>query len=126
MPLTRVTMLRGRPVEYRQAAVQSIYQAMRETFAVPQDDLFAMIHEVERENFVFGANYMDIARSDDLLIIQIICTNSRSVEQKKALYARTAELLAEKPGVRTEDVFINLVETAKENWSFGLGTAQYA
>jgi hypothetical protein len=29
-------------------------------------------------------------------------------------------------GVRPEDVFINLVEVAKENWSFGKGVAQYA
>lgn len=29
-------------------------------------------------------------------------------------------------GVRPEDVFINLVEVKKENWSFGNGVAQYA
>jgi 4-oxalocrotonate tautomerase len=28
--------------------------------------------------------------------------------------------------VRREDVLINLVECAKENWSFGNGVAQYA
>jgi hypothetical protein len=34
--------------------------------------------------------------------------------------------LAARPGVRTQDVLINLVEVAKENWSFGDGIAQYA
>jgi hypothetical protein len=34
-------------------------------------------------------------------------------------------LLAESPGVRPEDVMINLVEVLPENWSFGHGEAQY-
>jgi hypothetical protein len=36
------------------------------------------------------------------------------------------QLLRESPGVRPEDVLVNLVEVAKENWSFGSGIAQYA
>jgi hypothetical protein len=45
---------------------------------------------------------------------------------KKALYARIAGLLAEAPGLRAQDVLINLVEVPRENWSFGNGAAQYA
>ena len=52
--------------------------------------------------------------------------NTRGMEQKKALFSRTAQLLGESPGLRPEDVFINIVEVAKENWSFGHGLAQYA
>jgi 4-oxalocrotonate tautomerase len=36
------------------------------------------------------------------------------------------ERLGQEAGMRPEDVFINLVEVAKENWSFGNGIAQYA
>jgi 4-oxalocrotonate tautomerase len=50
----------------------------------------------------------------------------RTVEQKKALYARIAELLAKESGIRPVDVLINLVECAKEDWSFGNGIASYA
>jgi hypothetical protein len=39
--------------------------------------------------------------------------------------ARAAALLAENPGLRPQDLFINLVEVAWENWSFGDGKAQY-
>jgi 4-oxalocrotonate tautomerase family enzyme len=60
------------------------------------------------------------------VIIQITANSGRTVEQKKALFTRIAELLSEKPGLRKEDVFVNLVEVAKENWSFGNGVAQYA
>jgi 4-oxalocrotonate tautomerase len=53
-------------------------------------------------------------------------SSTRGVDQKKALYRRVAERLAKKPGLRPQDVFINLVEVARENWSFGEGEAQYA
>jgi len=35
-------------------------------------------------------------------------------------------LLAQEPGIRPEDVLINLVERAKEDWSLGNGVASYA
>jgi len=38
---------------------------------------------------------------------------------------RMAEILARNPGLRPQDLMINLVETAWENWSFGNGEAQY-
>lgn len=50
----------------------------------------------------------------------------RTVELKKAFYKALAERLHQELGVRLEDVFINLVEVKKENWSFGNGIAQYA
>jgi len=65
-------------------------------------------------------------RDDDLVIIQLTVSDTRNLEQKKALFARIAEKLGDKPGLRPENVFINLVEVAKENWSFGQGIAQYA
>ena len=48
------------------------------------------------------------------------------MDQKKELYSAIADGLADSPGIQTEDVFINLVEVKKENWSFGKGEAQYA
>jgi hypothetical protein len=36
-----------------------------------------------------------------------------------------ADILAETAKLRREDLFINLVEVAKENWSFGNGIGQY-
>jgi phenylpyruvate tautomerase PptA (4-oxalocrotonate tautomerase family) len=126
MPLTRIDLKRGKPAAYRTAILDGVYAAMRETFEVPENDRFQLVTEHDDEGFLYGANYLGIARSDDLVIIQLTVSNTRSVEQKKALYQRIVERLAASPGVRPEDVFINLVEVAKENWSFGHGAAQYA
>ena len=85
-----------------------------------------VVTQHDEDEFLYGAHYLGIERSDDLVIIQLTVSNTRSLEQKKALFGRIVEKLGEKPGVRPQDVFINLVEVAKENWSFGRGEAQYA
>lgn len=126
MPLTRIALRKGKTAAYRRAIMDGVYQAMRETFDVPDDDRFMMITEHDEDQFLFGRSYLGIERSDDLVIIQLTVSNTRTVEQKKKLFRRIAEKLAENPGVRPQDVFINLVEVEKENWSFGHGEAQYA
>ncbi|MFT4131468.1 tautomerase family protein [Labrys sp. (in: a-proteobacteria)] len=125
MPLTHIAMRAGKPRAYRQAIFDGLYQAMRETFDVPEDDQFMTITEHEADNFRYGAHYFDVARSDDLVLIQLTVSNTRSEAQKRALFRRIAERLAENPGIRPEDVFVSLVEVAKVNWSLGRGLAQY-
>jgi 4-oxalocrotonate tautomerase len=126
MPMTRISLRRGRPAEERRRIMEQIYQAQRETFDVPEDDRFMVLSEHAPDDLVYGAGYLGIRRSDDLVLIQMTVSNSRPLAKKQALFRRIAERLAEDPGVRPEDVFINLVEVAKENWSFGNGEAQYA
>jgi 4-oxalocrotonate tautomerase len=126
MPLVRISLRQGKSADTKQAIGDGVYQAMLETFDVPKEDRFIVISEHAASEFQFSRTYLDIARSDDLVIIQITANNTRSLEQKKALFARIAELLSQGPGLRKEDVFISLVEVAKENWSFGNGIAQYA
>jgi phenylpyruvate tautomerase PptA (4-oxalocrotonate tautomerase family) len=125
MPLVRISLRSGQSDAYKQALGEGVYRALRETFNVPDEDRFIVVSEHSAAEFQFSKSYLDIARSDDLVIIQITVSNTRNVEQKQALFARIVELLAADPGVRKEDVFINLLEVVKENWSFGNGIAQY-
>lgn len=126
MPLVNISMRAGKPGGYRQAVFDGIYRAMRETFDVPDDDQFMTITEHDSDNFRYSASYLGVARSDDLVIVQITASNTRSFEQKKALFRRLAEVLAECPGLRPEDVFVSFIEVAKANRSLGHGLAQYA
>ena len=125
MPLLQISLRAGKPDAYRQAIFDSLYRAMRETLNVPEDDQFMTITEHEPANFRYGAAF-GIDRSDDLVFIRITVFNTRTAEQKKALFRRIAELLGESPGIRSEDVFVNIVEAALENWSVGNGLAQFA
>ncbi|GJE62633.1 tautomerase family protein [Methylobacterium trifolii] len=126
MPMTRISLLQGKPPAYHAALMDGIYAAMRDTFDVPEDDRFMMVHAHAPDAFAYGAHYLGIARSDDLVIVQITCNDTRSTAQKRALYRAIVDNLARDPGLRPEDVFINLVEVKAENWSFGHGLAQYA
>jgi len=126
MPLTRIALRTGKSAEYRKALTDSIQRALVATFNVPKDDIFMLITEHEAGNFVYDNQYLNVERSDDLVMVQITLNNTRTLEQKKALYKRMVDELAESPGLRREDVLINLVEVLKENWSFGNGIAHYA
>ncbi|MGB9989195.1 tautomerase family protein [Pseudoduganella rhizocola] len=126
MPLCHISLRAGKPESYRQAIFNQLARAMHETFNVPEDDQFMAITEHEAASFRFSTTYLGVARSADIVYIQITANNTRSIEQKKALFRRIAELLAYQPGIRPEDVFVNLVEVEKENWSLGNGLAQYA
>jgi phenylpyruvate tautomerase PptA (4-oxalocrotonate tautomerase family) len=127
MPLVRIDLPSGKSTEYRRAVSLGIQRALIKTFNVPQDDLFQVITEhVPGSGIVRSPSYLGISYSDDLTIIQLTVSNTRTIEHKKQLFRRIADHLAEDPGLRREDIFINLVEVAKENWSFGNGEAQYA
>jgi 4-oxalocrotonate tautomerase len=125
MPLLHISLRAGKPEGYRQAIFDSLYGAMRETLDVPEDDQFMTITEHDAANFRYGNAY-GVVRSADVVYIQITVFNTRTLEQKKALFRRIAELLGESPGIRPEDVFVNILEAAKQNWSVGHGLAQFA
>ena len=125
MPLINISLRAGKPEAYRQAIFDGLYRALRETLDVPEDDQFMTITEHDAANFRYGNAY-GVARSADVVYIQITVFNTRTVEQKKALFRRIAELLGENPGIRPEDVFITVLEAARENWSVGHGLAQFA
>ncbi len=126
MPLLRISLRRGKPAAYRQAILNGLYLAMHDTFNVPEDDRFMLIQEHDEDNFHYSKSYLGVARSDDLVIIQFTINNTRTLEQKKALYRSVVERLTANPGLRPEDIFISLVEVVPENWSMGNGLAQYA
>ena len=126
MPLVRVSLRKGKPAAHRKAILDGIYRAMISAFNVPDEDRFMVINEHDETDFSYSPTYLGINRSDDLILIQITANNTRTVEQKKAFFRAVADNLKADPGVRPEDVFISLVEVAKENWSFGNGIAQYA
>jgi len=125
MPLVRVSLRRGKPAACRKAILEGIYRAMRATFEVPEEDRFMVISEHDQTDFAYSPTYLGIARTDDLVLIQLTVSTTRPREKKQALFRQIVENLKADSGLRPEDVFINLVEVLPENWSFGNGIAQY-
>jgi phenylpyruvate tautomerase PptA (4-oxalocrotonate tautomerase family) len=126
MPLVRIDLRQGKSPEFRRQIGDLVYRAMLETIKMPEHDRFQVITDHATDGLIYDSSYLGIDRTDAIVFIQITLNAGRTLEQKKALYARIAELLAKELGVRPEDVLINLVECAKEDWSFGNGIASYA
>jgi len=126
MPLVRIDIKRQPNPEHLQTLGKVVYAALRQTINVPEHDNFQVLTEHDADHLVNDPQYLGIQRTDGQVFIQITLSEGRTVEQKKALYQAIAQGLEREAGVRPEDVFINLVEVRKENWSFGNGIAQYA
>jgi 4-oxalocrotonate tautomerase len=124
VPITRIAIREGKTSEYKQALMDEIYEAMRETVAIKDGDRFMAISEHGDDEFAFGS-FLGIDRSADLVQVQVFWAPGKTVEAKLAMYRRIVERLADDPGIRPEDVLISVVETAAENWSFGNGETQF-
>jgi 4-oxalocrotonate tautomerase len=125
MPLVRIDLLEGKTAEYRMQIGQVIYQAMLDVLGVPKNDRFQVITEHPAPGLQFDKEYLGIHRGDDCIFVQITLSSGRTIETKQRFYKAVADGLHDALKVRREDVFINLVEVSKENWSFGNGVAQY-
>ena len=126
MPLVRISLVKGKPESYRRKVGEAIHRALVDTINVPALDRFQILTEHAAGDIVYDSNYLGIARTSDILIVQITLSVGRTLEQKRALYRNITEKLAAAVGLRPEDAWINLVEVPKENWSFGNGLASYA
>ena len=126
MPFVRIDLVRGKPAQFRKTLGEIVYQAMRDTLNVPENDKFQIITEHAADEFNVADSYLGNRYSGDLIVIQITLNTGRSTDLKKAFYKRVAEDIHAQLKTPIDDVVINLVEVAKENWSFGGGIAQYA
>jgi len=126
MPLVRIDVLEGRSPHQLQAIADGVHRALVEAIQIPADDRFQVVSVHPPGQLVFDTGYLGVPRTAGIVVVQATISAGRTVEKKKALYAAVVRNLAADPGVRPEDVFVNLVEVSKENWSFGRGLAQYA
>ncbi|MBY3599057.1 tautomerase family protein [Rhizobium bangladeshense] len=124
MPFVRISLRRGKSQEYLAALADNVQRALVETFDVPENDRFQAIHQHDENELIFNRSYLAGPRSDDFVYISVTIGRPRTAEMKAALYRRLAELLAQSPGIRPEDVMIVISTSAPEDWSFGDGIAQ--
>jgi len=127
MPLVTITLRKGHPPEFLKRVGNAIHAALVAQAKIPDADRFQIFHEVDDRNIDVDPTFAGsnpVERSRDVLIIQIILNTGRTDEIKSALYADIASRLSD-AGVRPDDVFVNLVEVAKQNWSMASGLMTY-
>ncbi|RJF95968.1 tautomerase family protein [Noviherbaspirillum saxi] len=126
MPFVSIFLPKGSSAEAKRHVSDAVHQALTETFNVPADDRFQVISERGPDELICTPSYLGISHTSNVVFVQVACREGRTVDMKKALFRRMAELVSESGVFLAADVFINLVEVKKENWSFGNGLAQYA
>ncbi|WP_343713674.1 tautomerase family protein [Inquilinus sp.] len=123
MPLTRISLARGKSPDYLRALSDSLHRTLVEAFEVPPDDRFQIIHQHEPGEMVFDRSYLGGPRSDDFVLFQVTAGRPRSTATKAAFFQRLVERLAEAPGLRPEDVMVVISTTGIDDWSFSGGVA---
>jgi phenylpyruvate tautomerase PptA (4-oxalocrotonate tautomerase family) len=127
MPLVRIDVAAQTSSDTVATISDVIYEAMLSTANVPEHDKFQIVHRHAAEELVYpAAGYLGVTYTPNIVFIQITWNEGRSIDVKKAFYKAVAQGIHDRTGLRQEDIWINLVEVKRENWSFGNGDMQYA
>jgi len=101
-----------------------VQDVMLEKFNAPPRDRYQIITQHEPYEMICEDTGLDFPRSNKLVIIQIF-QQGRTTELKEAVYAELQKQLEEKCGVPGTDLIVSCMESTKEDWSFGMGRAQF-
>jgi phenylpyruvate tautomerase PptA (4-oxalocrotonate tautomerase family) len=121
MPMSRISLLKGKPPAYLRALGDSLQRAMEASFNVPRNDRFQLIHQHEPHEMMIDGTYEGGPRSDDFVLIAITIGKPRSAGMKQAFYRRLVAELAASPGIAPEDVMVVITAAQGDDWSFGGG-----
>ena len=78
MPFVSIHLMQGKSAEFRHRVGEIIYQAMVDTINVPPNDNFQTITEHNANSLIFDREYLDIQRTDGIVIIQITLNEGRT------------------------------------------------
>jgi phenylpyruvate tautomerase PptA (4-oxalocrotonate tautomerase family) len=125
VPLVRIDVVEGRrsPEQLRRLA-DAVQEVMLDVFAAPPGDRYQVITEHRPGQLICEDTGLGIERTDDLVVLQVF-QQGRSEDQKRALYAGLASRLQEAAGLSPSDLIVSVASNTREDWSFGLGRAQF-
>ena len=127
VPLVRIDISKTASRERVRDVGNAVYNAMIAVANVPNYDKFQVVTRHEPDEIIYPEEgYLGIDYTPDLIIIQVTWVGGRSTEVKKKFYQHIADEIHAKQGVRKQDIWISLVDSGREDWSFGNGEMQYA
>jgi phenylpyruvate tautomerase PptA (4-oxalocrotonate tautomerase family) len=124
MPLLRIDLYEGRSDAQLQQLLDTMHDVMVEAFKVPVRDRYQIVTEHRPSRMVMEDTGLNIPRTKDFVMIQVT-TRPRTREMKETFYRRMVEELEKVCRVKPSDVMMNFVTCTDEDWSFGLGRAQF-
>ena len=126
MPVFHFHVPAGFTVEKKKQMAEAANLSLVQALGIPKGDRFITLTEHKDGEMHIDPTFMEMDRSKDAIIVEILIGAHRPLDQKKQLFKKLTELLEEMAGVRSEDVFISAIPVPNENFSFGKGLAQLA
>jgi phenylpyruvate tautomerase PptA (4-oxalocrotonate tautomerase family) len=124
MPHLRFDLIEGRSDAELQALLDTTHAVVLEAFGVPPRDRYQIVHEHKPSRMIVQDTGLSIPRTDKMVTLQIT-TRPRTTEEKQSFYRLLCERLEAECGIAPSDVMVFCVENTDEDWSFGLGRAQF-
>jgi len=124
MPLMCMDIIEGRSPDEIKALTDAVHRAMLAAFKVPERDRYQIVQEHKATHFIAQDTGLDIPRTEKFVLIRVT-TRPRTAEQKQAFYRLVCEELKAACNIESSDVMISMVSNTDEDWSFGLGRAQF-
>ncbi|WP_439885323.1 tautomerase family protein [Pseudomonas syringae] len=124
MPLLKIDVIQGRSDEALATLLDTVHNAMVEAFQVPVRDRYQIVTEHEPSRMIVQDTGLGLTRTQDVVVITAI-SRPRSADMKQTFYKLVAEGLEANCGISPQDLMISMVINSDEDWSFGLGRAQF-
>lgn len=124
MPLVSIDVASGRNPSELTRLLDSVHRAIVEAFSVPESDRYQILREHDPSHLVAMDTGLGLQRTDRLTIVQVT-SRPRTADAKQAFFRLLAEKLEQNCGIPPSDVIVAIVANQDEDWSFGLGRAQF-
>ena len=124
MPLLTFDVLKGRSTAQLKSMLDAAHEAILEAFEVPVRDRYQIINEHDPSNLVVQDTGLGLARSDNQVLVRVF-SRQRTREQKLKFYGLLATKIESACGIEPIDLVVTFVINTDEDWSFGLGQAQF-
>jgi hypothetical protein len=124
MPLLAFHMIEGRSQQEIAALLDATHRAVLNSFHVPPRDRYQVVHEYKSSHVRFEDTGLGIPRSNKFVLLQVV-TRPHSTAEKTAFYKNLCDELQRSCNISPADVMVSIVGNTDEDWSFGLGRAQF-
>ena len=124
MPLLRFDLIEGRSDAELKVLLDAAHRAMLAAFKVPERDRYQIVHEHKPSRMIVEDTGLNIPRTEKVVFLQVT-SRPRGREAKEAFYRLLTEELERSCGIAPTDVVVSIIENTDEDWSFGLGRAQF-
>jgi hypothetical protein len=124
MPLLCFDLIAGRSENQIRGILDVTHEVVVNAFNVPERDRYQIVREHAPSRMIIEDTGLGMERTPNMMVLQVT-TRPRSRAMKQAFYSSLVEKLDAACGVAPSDVVVTFVTNTDEDWSFGLGRAQF-